>query len=342
MLLIKDYSEEIRKKWDEYAIGKSNSNFFHLISWKMVIEKTFGIKSSYIYAENENKVVGILPLFCVKNIFMKKTLISVPFGVYGGCCADSYEIEVALIEKAKKLTVDGKVNYLELRYLNPRELGLKEKNLYYSFVLELSDDPNICWTNMRKKARNIIRKGMKGGLEVRQDPNDLRGFYDLFSISQQNLGTPVLPFSLFENIMEEYKGEVTIFSTFQNNVKINSLLVFFFKDLVMPYYIGYKKEYLRLSPNNFLLWKVIEFSCENGYRYYDLGRSREGSGSFSFKKNMGTEPQPLHYQYFLNLETSIPNISPSNKKFSVVQNTWQKIPPSLARALGPKIVRYFP
>jgi len=342
MVEIKHYTEDIKSKWDEYVAGSEKSNFFHATQWKPVIEKTFGMRSQYIYAEEDGKIVGVLPLFWVKNIFLKKTLMSVPFGVYGGVCSESIEIEKKILEKAKDATIEQKASYMELRYVEKRDIGFKEKNLYHAFIMELPEDSYTCWTNMRKKARNIIRKGMKAGLEIKEDPDDLEGFYKLFSLSQQNLGTPVLPLSMFFNIMEEYKNDVSIFSTFYKGKKINSLMVFYYKNTVMPYYIGYDRNYLCYSPNNFILWKLIEYSCENKYKYYDLGRSREGSGSFHFKKNMGVEPIPLHYQFFLNLEKDIPNISPSNKKFGIVQNTWQKLPPSFAKALGPKLVRYFP
>jgi len=342
MFKIKKYSDSVKTRWDAYVLEKTDSHFFHMTSWKNVIEKTFNIEHLYLYAEDAGRIVGVLPLFWVKNIFLKKSLVSVPFAVYGGACADNLEIERSLVDYAKNVTVEEKLNYLELRYIDKRELGLKEKSLYYVFIADLPEDPEIFWKDMRKKARNILRKGIKGGLEIRQEPDEVDAFYNLFSVSQQNLGTPVLPRAMFSNIMEEYKDDVTIFSSFYNGKRVNSLMVFFYKDTVMPYYIGYNREFLSHSPNNFILWKLIEYSCEHKYKHYDVGRSRYGAGSYHFKKNMGITPEPLHYQFFLNLEKNLPNINPENKKFKFALDTWQKLPPSIATMLGPKLVKYFP
>ena len=41
------------------------------------------------------------------------------------------------------------------------------------------------------------------------------------------------------------------------------------------------------------------FVAHAGYRVFDFGRSREGTGPYNFKRHCGFEPVPLPYQYVL-------------------------------------------
>ena len=36
-----------------------------------------------------------------------------------------------------------------------------------------------------------------------------------------------------------------------------------------------------------------------GFKIFDYGRSKRGTGAFDFKMHWGFEPEPLHYEYFL-------------------------------------------
>ncbi len=344
---IKYYEETDEAAWQAYVAQNSQANMFHTLGWKNVVQRTFGLKTYYLYAQDGNNICGVLPLFLNKSLLFGTSLVSVSFGVYGGICADNEDTENLLLEEAKKIAKREQAGYVELRNLKPNNLELPTKDLYMVFILELPDDADIVWKTMRKRNRNILRKGIKSGLELYRTPElghivdeEFAAFYELFARSQQALGTPVLPKVFFKNLIAEFGPRITIFSaTFEGKI-ISSLWVFFYNDTVLPYYIGYDHNYLNYAPNNWILWEAIKYSCEHGYKYYDLGRSRQDSGSFSFKKHWGIEPQPLYYQYYLNTKTSIPNISPSNPKFDLAKRIWSNLPFGLSKAIGPKLVKY--
>ena len=80
-------------------------------------------------------------------------------------------------------------------------------------------------------------------------------------------------------------------------------------------------------------------ACERGYRVFDFGRSKIGTGSFAFKRNWGFEPRPLVYQYRLAAGHKLPDLSPLNPKFGVLIALWKRLPLAVATCLGPLIVR---
>jgi hypothetical protein len=76
-----------------------------------------------------------------------------------------------------------------------------------------------------------------------------------------------------------------------------------------------------------------------GYRIFDFGRSKVGTGSYAFKCNWGFRPTPLTYQYRLAPERSVPDLNPLNPKLAFFVAAWKRLPLAPATPLGPMIVR---
>jgi len=77
-----------------------------------------------------------------------------------------------------------------------------------------------------------------------------------------------------------------------------------------------------------------------GVRLFDYGRSKLDTGSYSFKKHWGFEPEPLHYEYYLVKAQAMPDLSPKNPKYRVFIEGWKRLPMPVATRLGPCLARY--
>ena len=78
---------------------------------------------------------------------------------------------------------------------------------------------------------------------------------------------------------------------------------------------------------------------EKGIRVFDFGRSKLDTGSYSFKKNWGFDPQPLYYEYQLHKVKEMPDHNPLNPKYRLFIQAWQRMPLVLANFIGPHIVK---
>jgi hypothetical protein len=76
-----------------------------------------------------------------------------------------------------------------------------------------------------------------------------------------------------------------------------------------------------------------------GYCRFDFGRSKAGTGAFSFKKNWGFEPEWLEYEFYLKPGTQLPEKNPNNPKFSLAIEAWKRLPLPVANFIGPFLVR---
>jgi FemAB-related protein (PEP-CTERM system-associated) len=117
------------------------------------------------------------------------------------------------------------------------------------------------------------------------------------------------------------------------------VLNFYFRDEVLPFYGGGIAAARQLAANDFMYWEVMRRACERGYRIFDFGRSKIGTGSYAFKCNWGFHPSPLIYQFRLAPGRSMPDLNPLNPKLAVFIAAWKHLPLMVATRLGPLIVR---
>ena len=114
---------------------------------------------------------------------------------------------------------------------------------------------------------------------------------------------------------------------------------FYFRDEVWPYYAGITAAARLLAGSDFMYWEVMRLAVERGYRLFDFGRSKVGTGAYDFKHNWGFEPQALHYGYHLVRAGAVPENNPNNPKYRLFIKAWQRMPLALANFIGPHIIR---
>lgn len=329
-------------RWDSYVMSHPYGTVFHTESWQRLIQSSFGHRPLHLVAEtHEGAISGICPLFLVHSGIFGRMLISTPQAAYGGILADNPSVTQSLYEKAQGLARDNNVQFLELRNRTAlQEPSLAQKDMYVTFRLELSGEPNEHFAAIPRKTRAECRAGINNGLEFKENAIGIREFYRVYSHSVRNLGTPVFSRRLFANGLREFGRDCRIFSVHWKGKPVAAVWTLFYKNEIVPYYGGSIREYKSLAPNNFMYWMLIRYGCENGYRVFDFGRSKKGTGSFDFKKRWGMAMTDLPYQYYLVRKRSLPDTSPMNPKFSLGVRLWRKLPLPVANTVGPFIARH--
>jgi FemAB-related protein (PEP-CTERM system-associated) len=124
-----------------------------------------------------------------------------------------------------------------------------------------------------------------------------------------------------------------------NGKPVSSVLSFFFRNEILPYYAGDDVSARALAANDFKYWELMRRAAGRGCTLFDYGRSKIGTGPWSFKKNWGFEPIPLSYEYRLLKSDSVPQKNPLNPKYRFFIAAWRRLPLPLANLLGPPIAR---
>lgn len=337
--MIKTLDASSIKQWDEFVENSPSATFFHKAGWKEVIEKAFGHKTYFLYTENQGKITGILPLVHIKSLLFGNSLSSCAFCVYGGIVAEDKETYDKLDKKACELAEELGVDHLEMRNQTQLTPNRPYKELYVTFRKELEDDEEKNMLAIPRKQRAVIRKGIKAGLSSEID-SEIDRFYQAYSQSVRNLGTPVFAKKYFSILKQVFKDQCEVLTVVDKEGQlIASVMSFFFKNEVLPYYGG-GTEYARaVQGNDFMYWEVMRRAVEKGIKIFDYGRSKEGTGSYRFKKHWGFEPKPLFYEFHLVKSDSIPDINPLNPKYQIFIAAWKRLPLAVSQVVGPWLAR---
>jgi len=326
-------------RWDAFVAGCASATFFHKAGWQKIVGEVFGHRTYFLYAERAGVIEGVLPLGHVKSLLFGNALVSLPFAVYGGVAASSPEAAEALEVEAQAIASQLAVDHLELRNLGQRHPDWPTQDLYVSFRKFLEPEVEANMLAIPRKQRAMVRKGVKNGLRSEIDASVDR-FFALYADNVHRHGTPAMPKRYFETLLQVFGQDCEVLTAVDKGGRpLSSVLSFYFRDEVLPYYAGDDLAARDLAANDFKYWELMRRACERGLKVFDYGRSKQGTGSYSFKKNWGFEPQPLYYEYCLYRHDTIPQNNPSNAKYRLFIEAWRRMPIGLANWLGPLIVR---
>ena len=335
------------KDWDAYVARAPSATFCHTAAWKRVVDATWRHRPCYLIARRGPCVTGVLPLFHVKSVF-GSMLVSVPNGVYGGIVADDRESGTALLERAKALATEWRVRFLELRNSFPDQTtegdaSIATKDLYVTFDHPICPTEEAMLNSLPRDVRRMIRVGAKNGLAPETGhANLLDEFYDVYTHSMRSLGTPVFPKRLFARFLEEFSDSSDILAIRHDGRLVSAVLSFYFKNTVAPYYAGAYRKSFHLGTNYSMYWELMRHAAARGCTRFDFGRSKKGTGAYSFKCNWKMREHELPYEYFLVRERRLPDLSPNNRSFRPAIAVWQRLPLPVTRLLGPVVVRHLP
>ena len=325
--------------WDDFVRGHEDGTFFHLSAWRRVIEKAFGHRTHYLMARRGADVAGVLPLTHVKSRLFGSSLISNGFCVQGGVLAKDEEAKAALAAEAVKIGEQENVDCVEFRSTTPQHPDwIQKSGLYVTFRRPIHADVDANMKAIPRKQRAMVRKGISNGL-ISECDSDVSRMHDVYAESVRNLGTPVFSRGYFRLLKDEFGEACDVVTVLHGGNAVAAVLNFYFRDEVLPYYGGGRSEARDLAANDFMYWEVMRRACERGYRLFDFGRSKVGTGAFAFKKNWGFEPTPLTYEFRLIKAKEIPDVNPLNPKFQAFIALWRRMPVPLTKLLGPPIVR---
>ena len=325
--------------WERFVGQCEAGTFFHRIGWRNIFRNVFRLEPHYLLAERNAEIVGVLPLVYQKSLLFGNALISSPFCVEGGPLAVDDGVDAALTDAAVAILKETRAPYIEFRSKRAHHPGWTPKtNLYATFAGQISADDKENLLAIPRKQRAVVRKTLESSLvsEVVAQVDDL---FSVYAESVRNLGTPVFPKRYFAELKRAFGADCDIVVVKDAGNPVSAVLNFYHKDTVLPYYGGGTSGARRNGANDFLYWEVIRHAAQRGYRRFDFGRSKAGTGAFAFKKNWGFEPQWLEYEYYLRLGNSVPEKNPLNPKYSVLIETWKRLPLPIANLIGPLLVR---
>jgi len=326
------------KEWNEHILQNPFSYPHQLFGWNRIIEKTYGLETRYLAAQEGGRFVGVLPLFMVQGRWLQNYLSSLA----GGVLADREDIARVLFEHAKSLVQEYDFSYLKVRdNIYPWNLT-PQVMVEQTHILDLTVGVETIWKNFKSEARNRIRKAEKTGLQMDKGKGYLKEFYDVLATNLRDMGTPIFSFNFLQNVLNEFSKEIELLVIKLGDKVISEMFLFSFKNTLYSPFIAGLKNYSSYCSNDLLYWESIQYACRHGFEYFNFGKNRKDSGAARFKQKFNAQPKDLYDYYYLNKISEIPKIGRVNWKFQALRAVWKKLPVELTKRVGPVIRRDLP
>ena len=161
-----------------------------------------------------------------------------------------------------------------------------------TYQVDLTQSEEKLWQQVHSKHRNVIRRALKEGVEVRMDL-DLLLFEDIMNYAYVKGGKRnTFNLNYLKSIEKNLKGKVIMTGAYKEGVLQSGIIVPF--DDRRGYYLhGATAEKAILGSSNLLQWEIMKELKAREVQSYDLGGARRKTddsrlrGIFKFKERFG-------------------------------------------------------
>ena len=282
-------------------------------------------------------ICGILPLTEIHSPLFGRAMVSSGFAVGGGILADDDATGEALAAAAWEFAQTRVCPTLELRggYL-PRG-WTRDSTTYLNFARPLAADDEAELAAIPRKQRAEVRRALS--FDLTTDIGDRDAHYHVYATSVRNLGTPVFPRALFEQVLDAFGDDADILTVRTDGVPLASVLSLYHRRVVMPYWGGGTADARTWRANDLMYYALMNHARARGCTRFDFGRSKAGTGAAAFKRNWGFEGVSLAYASRTAGGAAKRRVNPLDPKYSLQVRLWSKLPLSVANRIGPMISR---
>lgn len=346
MVAITELSDQECPAWDAYVRNAAHGLPQHLSGWRKVLHETYGYETPYLMACQDERVVGVLPLFIVRSILAGNVAMTMP----GGLCADSEEVAIQLITYAKEIARQAKVPRLLLQDTRQKWAGgLVTTSQHVHWIVDVRPNAESLWKrldgNIRRQVRIARRKELR--VEIDRSGEHLAVFYDALSRCTHQMGTPLFGRNFLECIAEAFPDGFHIALVFRKQQPIGGYFQLQMGNTVYGVWGATLRQYLKLRPVYLAYWEILSYASTNGYAFVDMGRSPADSEASKYKGQWGGIARPIYQQVIgtrgdANSNASNANRTQSDARFQLVMRLWPKLPLPVVRYLGPKLRHHVP
>jgi serine/alanine adding enzyme len=331
-----------KSEWEEYLQRNPFSIAWQSYEWCNVLRRHYRFKFFPLAAIDQSYICGILPLYHMKGAFSKDSLISVPYAVAGGIVADHKEAQDLLLQKA--IQISGKYNdcvitLKQYKVKMPGELRLDEN--YYNRELALTSDVALLRAAISDDNKQKIADAEKYNPLLEYPSLDIASFYKILFGSQLRKGIPCVSRKWIEDLVKFKMYSISFLRV--NGSVVAATMVKEFKDTISfpfscTHHTGGKGSLFLFS----LYWKLILLFASQGKQIFHSGRIPTSDDTDDYRLGWGGKKHSYYYQYYPKGVAQTEFSKRRGKKRRIMETCWKSLPPSIARIIGPHVVKRFP
>lgn len=312
---IRVLADEYADRYEKYVSSKKDSLMYWSLKYRGILNDFLGDESEYLIAvDRDDNVIGCLPIFYRKDADLGVVANSLPYyGSHGGVLADDARVRNDLLDEylnhvrarncvASTIVGSPLTDYDELykEKLEPAYIDERiELMTYFPYGDNLAVD-QILMSKYHYKVRNVIRKAVKSGVEVKRD-NSMETVEFLYNTHKENMiaigGLPKEK-KFFDMITTHYEAGIDydIYVAYMQDVKISAMLVFYFNGTVEYYTPVIVSEYRNYQPLSLIIYIAMQDAMKKGMEKWNWGgTSLTQTSLYTFKSRWGTTETRYYY-----------------------------------------------
>jgi len=330
-------------RWISFLESNTDINVFYHPAWMQVMQKSYGYRPFVLASEDARGVLTAgIPVMEVNSPVNGRRWVSLPFTDYcRPLCKDEETLSVFTEQLLRKVERE-QVPVLELRGTYPANQSLDMHSGHVIHKLELAPDINFVWNGIHAMHRRNIKIATENHVEIVQGRANehLAEFYRLHLLTRRRQGVPVQPRKFFVYLKKMLidQGQGFLLLAYKNHECIAGAIFLNWQDTLTYKYGASTEDSLKYRPNNLIMWTAIKKACEQGFRYFDMGRTDvENIGLRMFKSRWGAIEVPLFYS---NLKASNKHVA-QGKLSRYMRFVIQNSPTCVCRFTGELLYRHF-
>jgi CelD/BcsL family acetyltransferase involved in cellulose biosynthesis len=142
------------------------------------------------------------------------------------------------------------------------------------------------------------------------------------------------------NVLIRFPEKAKIVVVHKDHQALACGMILGFKNTLKNPWASALRDYSRLSPNMLLYWSMLQYACDQGFRYFDFGRSSPEEGTYKFKAQWGAKPVPLHWHYIVLDGRGMHESRNERSKYEKAIQYWRRLPVPVTRMIGPMIRKH--
>jgi hypothetical protein len=313
MHFLKHVSEDF---WWDVAQQCDYATFYHTPLWKEVAVRTFPrlYKDETFGAILPSGVRVVFPLVSKRRIGPLRWLHSTFENCYGGFIADGpvRPDEAAAIYQH----VNHWTTYTFYNITNPLATPLAYEvisrlTLVYSeptFIVKLDADFDTVFSRFVKNQRNIYRKGIKNGVQIRLATtlDDYRAYYTCYRDAVDRWGEGEqygYKWHLFENIYrlsQRYPDQIKLWVMIVDEKIVGGELVFYWGKIASIWSGTALRDFLSYHVMPVADTEIIRDAIDRNISYVDFNTSGQKEGVMAYKSKFGAEQRSVSMWRFEN------------------------------------------
>lgn len=288
-------------RWRDFVARHPGATPFHHPDWGQLVADCYGFEAFALAARDAAGVIQAgLPVVEVRHLHSSPKWVSLPYTDYCPPLVSARQQEEQLLSAVQCAASAAGVRRIEVRA--PLAGAPPNGRKAFRHVLALDGGSAEVYAGFhRSQVQRNIGRAKREGLTVRRAARQhdlVDTFYRLHLRTRHRQGVPVQPRRFFRLLWDHAigagLGSVLIVETSARPI---AAAVFLAWNGTVIYKFGASDASAwPLRPNHLLLWHAIQMACEQGYRWFDFGRTDIGQeGLRSFKLSWGTAEESLVY-----------------------------------------------